>query len=663
VPDVAVAHSDVAPAAEPAATGGSVAVLVVTYGSAELLDEHLATLRLTGPRDRVVVIDNWHSAAQRDAVARRCRAHGWDFLPMPGNEGFGAGMNAGARWALERGADVLVLANPDLTVDGAVVDDLAADVRRDPMQLVAPAIVRPDGTAWSTDKAVDLRTGDIVGVPDVSTAGSAGWLSGACLAVHRNLWTRIGGFDPAYFLYWEDVDLSRRAIDAGARLRVRHDLSVVHDVGGTQGGDHAGSSKSPVYVRSNCRNRLRFAAAHLPAGTRLRWAALTPAASWRILLRGGGRRGLLRAPRSVLAAVGGSLAGLILVAGSFLPRRSRHGPVRPADRPVRVLQSFPAPRPTTNPYLVQLLGSLPEGFEVSTFTWRRALIGQVDVFHVHWPERLLRGSTSLRTVARQLITLAVLLRFRLTGTAIVRTAHNERPHEQGGWRERTLLRMIDRATRVTVRLSGPAPADPSVVLVPHGHYRDWHPPVDASLGQPGALLFFGLVRPYKGVLRLLAAFQQLPGNSLRLRVVGAASDPVLAAEVRAAAARDPRVSCRLCHVDDEELRREVATAELVVLPYTEMGNSGAALLALSLDRPVLVPASAATEELNEEVGPGWVFTYDGPLDSDVLAAALDKLHRSAASRSARPDLSARDWPTAGRRHAEAYRRAVALARG
>ncbi len=60
----------------------------------------------------------------------------------------------------------------------------------------------------------------------------------------------------------------------------------------------------------------------------------------------------------------------------------------------------------------------------------------------------------------------------------------------------------------------------------------------------------------------------------------------------------------------------------MVLPYREMHNSGAALTALSLNRPVLVPDNEVNRELAEEVGPGWVFRYDGELTGRHLLDAL-----------------------------------------
>lgn len=334
----------------------------------------------------------------------------------------------------------------------------------------------------------------------------------------------------------------------------------------------------------------------------------------------------------------------------------------PGAAPLRVLESFRAPRSTTNPYLSLLLGALPADVEAVTFGWRRALTGRYDVLHVHWPEVVVRRANPVRGAAAALLLGLVLVRCRLTGRAVVRTAHNLRPHEEHGFLARAVLRLCDRWTTWYVRLNDttPTPAGVPATTILHGHYRDWFAHLPRPDVVPGRLLYFGLVRPYKGVEELLEVFGDVPGQDASLRVVGRPSDPALAEAVRERAARDARVSVRLEHVPDEDLAQEIGAAELVVLPYREMHNSGAALLALSLGRPVLVPDNAVTAALAAEVGDAWVLRFDGALQAGRVARALREA-RDAAGPG--PDLSGRDWPALGRAHADVFAAAVAVAHG
>ena len=335
-----------------------------------------------------------------------------------------------------------------------------------------------------------------------------------------------------------------------------------------------------------------------------------------------------------------------------------------SGRPLRVLQSFRAPRPTTNPYIV-MLGEVIEAepsLELVRFSFRTALTGRYDVFHVHWPEILVDGHSPAKKLARQVLVLAILVRLRLRGTPVVRTVHNlERP-DGISRREHWLLDGFDAATTMRIRLNDVTPVEPGTAsaTIPHGHYRTWFSQFAPAVAQRGRVGFVGLVRRYKGVEGLIEAFRATDGEELALRVAGKPSTEELAQTLRGLAAGDERISFLFRFLDDAELVEEVTRSQVVVLPYRFMHNSGATLAALSLDRPVLVPDTEVNRLLAQEVGEGWVHTFDGDLTADDLRRALDA---TAPGRLAgRPDLAARDWDKVGAAHADAYRQALARRR-
>lgn len=331
-------------------------------------------------------------------------------------------------------------------------------------------------------------------------------------------------------------------------------------------------------------------------------------------------------------------------------------------RRMRVLQSVRGPSPTTNPYITQLVDALRIHAEVDYFGWWRGITGRYDVVHLHWPEVMLRRDGRAARAAARLRFALFMARVALLRTPLVRTVHNVRTHESGDRVERVLLRWCERRTTAWILLNPdtapPGPGPTRVIL--HGHYRDAYPAA-RSAPVPGRLLHFGLIRPYKGVETLLAAFGALEDPSATLRVVGRTTTAQLRNMVTEACAVDPRVRAELSYVDDAGLAEELARAQLVVLPYREMHNSGALLLALSLDRPVLVPRGPTTEAIAAEVGPGWVFDYDGELSAADLAGALAATGPGAA-RPAHPDLDAREWPALAGQHLESYREAAATRR-
>ena len=335
------------------------------------------------------------------------------------------------------------------------------------------------------------------------------------------------------------------------------------------------------------------------------------------------------------------------------------------SRPVTVLQSFPTPRPTTNPYLIMLadhLGRSGRG-RVQTFSYRTALLGRYDVFHVHWPETLLRGASPLKKAIRQLLALAFMIKLALTRTPVVRTVHNLARPEGLSRLDHALLDLMDRLTTVRIRLNPltPVPAGRPAMIIPHGHYRDWFADHPRSAAVPGRLGYVGLIRRYKGVERLLETFTATADSApgLTLRIGGNPSTEELSEIIERAVVADARIEATARYLDDAELVELVTEAELVVLPYRFMHNSGGALAALSLDRPVLVPDNEVNQRLAEETGPGWVHVYGGELTSRDLLDAVEAVRRK---RSDRPRLIGRDWPDIATAHLDAYRQALAIRR-
>lgn len=319
-----------------------------------------------------------------------------------------------------------------------------------------------------------------------------------------------------------------------------------------------------------------------------------------------------------------------------------------------ILTSYREPTDSTNPYVTQLHQALlaEPDLQVRTFTLARALGWRFDVFHLHWPEPLWSARTRGRRLGKKLLLLLFLLKLSLTRAVVVQTLHNLAPHEPPDRLGRLIVAGLRRRTVLYVRLNdylGPELPEPGVTIR-HGHYRDWYAGHPTAAARPGQLLFFGLLRPYKGLTELIPAFQE-SRTAAGLRISGRPTDPELADELQRLAAGDDRVELELRFLDEPELVAAISASALVVLPYREMYNSGSLLAALSLDRPVLVPDSAVNRLLQAEVGPGWVQIYS-ELSGAVIDAAL------AALPQGRPDLSGRDWAGAGPAHRAAYRQAV-----
>lgn len=222
-------------------TGGEIAVVVVTHRSADTIDDCLRRLRAADRVREIRVIDNASdddtlAIVQRHALAdSRLR-----FIANPDNPGFAVACNQGA---VASQAPWLAFVNPDCLVDadtfarllahaaaarlrGAASVLLGADLvdeagvrdgaarRRDPdfaAMLRSPAARRLD---LALDAALALQPVDAI--------------SGALMLLPRALFAALEGFDQSYRLHAEDLDLCRRARQAGATVAVANDVPVVH---------------------------------------------------------------------------------------------------------------------------------------------------------------------------------------------------------------------------------------------------------------------------------------------------------------------------------------------------------------------------------------------------------------------------------------------------
>ncbi len=273
------------------------AVVVVNYGSSALLEANLAATVTEAEPDIVVVVDNPTTGGERKRMRDLARRERWTLIEPDVNTGFGGGVNLGVAAALEAGATGLLLLNPDARMGGDAVRTLRSATAGSPLALCAPRIMTPGGSVWFAGSDVSLVDGRTRG--HAKRAQYPGeetweWLTGACLWFTAALWHATGGFDEEYFLYWEDVDFSRRAVAAGGTLRVVTDSVAVHDEGATHRSHRQTSrSKSETYYYFNIRNRMLFAIRFLDEEGIRRWRAGVTASAREVILRGG-RAQLLR---------------------------------------------------------------------------------------------------------------------------------------------------------------------------------------------------------------------------------------------------------------------------------------------------------------------------------------------------------------------------------
>lgn len=313
---------------------------------------------------------------------------------------------------------------------------------------------------------------------------------------------------------------------------------------------------------------------------------------------------------------------------------------------------MPAPNSETR-YATHMAALDGPEFEMRFFTWRYALLGRYEIFHLHWPEQLLSRTTGLTGRIRRMRAKALVARLQRRRTPVIYTLHNHRPHDAiPSPEEQAFTTALADLTRLEIHLV-PEPGHSSLaatVDIPHGSYREPFSRYSREAAVPGRILFFGIMKEYKGIERLVSEFGAIDDPSLGLRIVGEPRNGPTVSAIDAAAQSHDRINTRYGFISDEQLVLEVTAASLVVLPYTELHSSGAALAALSLDRPVLLPASPTSYALRDEAGKEWVHIFAPPLTAADLQRAT-----ASPPPSGSPNLEGRRWDVVKAAHTKAYR--------
>ncbi|HWS78327.1 MAG TPA: glycosyltransferase family 2 protein [Thermomonas sp.] len=213
-----------------------IAAIVVSHDSAETLDDCLSRLRAAGGVAEIRVVDNASRDGTLDIVQRHALADPrLRFIANPDNPGFAVACNQGTA---DTRAPWLAFVNPDCLVEPDSLARMRGHATAFADALVGADLVGEDGVRDAAarrhdpDFAAMLRDPSHakLGIqPDPSNAVQVvDAVSGALMLLPRALFARLGGFDEGYRLHAEDLDLCRRARDAGATVACANDVRVVH---------------------------------------------------------------------------------------------------------------------------------------------------------------------------------------------------------------------------------------------------------------------------------------------------------------------------------------------------------------------------------------------------------------------------------------------------
>ena len=297
-----------------------------------------------------------------------------------------------------------------------------------------------------------------------------------------------------------------------------------------------------------------------------------------------------------------------------------------------------------------------------------------DLVHIHWIYFNIRGENKYLYFLSCLKFLFDVAIVRLTGLKFVWTVHDSLGHDSKFpglelWTRRMFVKLVEKIiclNKMTVEtISKEYKFNPAkAIVIPHGHYRDvYHKPIDLvearkelNLPESGKVyLNLGLLKPYKGIENLLQVWQDsqdiFAGDTLL--IVGKPLDEDYVKKLQDIATGMEGVIIYPQFIENEKLHLYFSAANVVVLPFKKILNSGSLILAMSFGKPVIAPCLGG---LLEVAGDADELLYD-PEDKEGLLKAMQKsteIDLDELSKLVGKACDRLDWNLIGQETVEVY---------
>ncbi|HIY64694.1 MAG TPA: glycosyltransferase [Candidatus Agrococcus pullicola] len=411
-------------------------------------------------------------------------------------------------------------------------------------------------------------------------------------------------------------------------------------------------------------------------GNSLRWQCAVPPS----VLDAGPQRLLLRqsrryAPSAVdlrLELAEGAVSGGVTVESAPGTVLSFHAPAGLTQhRASHGERLFTFPNWYSNPYMTMLHtevigggseipGTVDPGRLMEELRDRRAS----GAVHIHWTGPLIEKRRSQRE-AEDFVDefIEALEQARARGRSVLWSVHNALPHDSKYpetavrlhseiARVADIIHVLSQATVDAVDGAYELPAE-KVRVLEHssyqGMYGDRLPMVDArreiGAGSGRTALFFGQLRPYKGLDQLFdAAIALQSDNPVELLLAGKPA-PELAKELDRIRSSGVAVTSALRFIEDAEVAAWFSAADVAVLPYRKVLNSGSMMLAATFALPVILPDEPAL--VADYGGQPWIRFFDTTRSAAAIAELLsDGWFEDADVRRAALEFARRRSPVA-----------------
>jgi glycosyltransferase involved in cell wall biosynthesis len=258
--------------------------------------------------------------------------------------------------------------------------------------------------------------------------------------------------------------------------------------------------------------------------------------------------------------------------------------------------------------------------------WLRKEIGSIDYFHFHWPSLFYAHRDDFKKTLHDLFRfLLYLIIIKFNGRKVLWTAHNLYPHDKGRKFSvaidifvRHVITIIASfvfvhgATAAKILIEKFPRTRKKILIIDHGHWVGFYKNqlskalAREKIGIPNGkfiYLFIGICKRYKNISTLVKTFKQISGNVI-LVIVGKFQEESYFKEVtNLVNGEEDRIRIIAKYIPDDELQFYINACDVVVLPYSEILTSGAAMLAISFGKPIIAPKKGYLEDMiNDSCG-------------------------------------------------------------
>ena len=305
-----------------------------------------------------------------------------------------------------------------------------------------------------------------------------------------------------------------------------------------------------------------------------------------------------------------------------------------------------------NPYQEELAASLSNfgvtvigGIGFSNFSLTLSLVKIISknwkpaILHIHWLDPYMYDKSRFIRILKSIIFVIDILIIKLLGIAIVWTVHNLRMHDSKFFKlEFAIISFFVRLCNGIIVHTNSAfdnvithyDVSPDLIsVIPHGNYitryKNNTSRTDARIKlkireNEHVFLFFGKIRPYKGVEKLIEKFNAIDQKNMKLIIAGKAVNPDIAFNVKKMCQDSQNILPVTSFIPDDEIQIFMNAADVVVLPYKKIFTSGTVLLAMSFGKAIIAPSTGSLPDILDVNGS---FLYDSQ-DSSGLKNAMEK---------------------------------------